>query len=224
MNRKPNRDPWLPIGPVMGTFILVVAYLLLFGTRPALGATPPGNDGGGCHGANTETCRPDPQPSAGKDCEPHGANPDGNDDHCTEASPSTSPSPSPSVEPSVEPSDEPSDSPTLDPSPSPSATSEPSPTPTPEPTTEPSVEPSTEPSTEPSQEPVPTRLPPSCLTRARFCETPAPVPSGPVASMPPTDTESGGAGSITAVALGLLALTMALCATLPRRQTARPRR
>lgn len=57
---------------------------------------PPGNDGGTCHGANLASCRPDPQPSHGQDCLPHGHNADGNDDHCA---PTPTPGPTGSLIP-----------------------------------------------------------------------------------------------------------------------------
>jgi hypothetical protein len=43
---------------------------------------PPGNDGVCQHGNSDKSCREDPQPDHGKDCESHGANADGNEDHC----------------------------------------------------------------------------------------------------------------------------------------------
>lgn len=83
----------------MKKFILVFATVLSLFTWATVAAhVPPGNDGGQCHGANQIECRPDPQPSHGKDCQPHGNNPDGNDDHC---------GPIPSSEPSTEPSEPP---------------------------------------------------------------------------------------------------------------------
>ena len=94
---------------------------------------PPGNDGDLCHGANQQTCRPDPQPSHGAECDPHGNNPDGNDDHCgpTEGE-------SPSLQPTVTPTPSiPHPSVSVKPSPTPESslippvtTTKPSPTPT----------------------------------------------------------------------------------------------
>jgi hypothetical protein len=48
---------------------------------------PPGNDGECTHGNSDQECRPDPQPEKGKDCEAHGANFDGNEDHCLNLDP-----------------------------------------------------------------------------------------------------------------------------------------
>jgi hypothetical protein len=86
---------------------LFVAALLVFAVAvPVAAHVPPGNDGNNCHGANQVPCRPDPQPSHGQDCQPHGNNPDGNDDHC--AAPSIVASEAPSTVPSMEPSEAPS--------------------------------------------------------------------------------------------------------------------
>ena len=86
---------------------------------------PPGNDGDLCHGANQQTCRPDPQPSHGAECDPHGNNPDGNDDHCgpTEGeSPSLQPTATPTIpHPSVSVKPTPSVTPSTKPSPTPTA-------------------------------------------------------------------------------------------------------
>lgn len=46
----------------------------------------------GCHGKNSTTCRPDPQPSHGKDCIKHGKG-GINEDHC--AKPTVTPTPTP---------------------------------------------------------------------------------------------------------------------------------
>ncbi len=55
-----------------------------------------------CHGKNSTQCRPDPQPSKGKDCQKHGKG-GVNEDHC-KVSPSPDPTPSQSVSPSPSPS------------------------------------------------------------------------------------------------------------------------
>jgi len=96
--------------------LAAAAALFLFSTPVFAGDhTPPGNDGGFCHGANKASCRPDPQPSHGQDCKPHGNNHDGNVDHCG-PSPSASVAPSPSA--SGTPSTEPTITPTASVSPS----------------------------------------------------------------------------------------------------------
>jgi len=44
-------------------------------------------------------CRPDPQPDRGKDCEEHGKNPGGNQDHCgSAAAPAPAPAPAPALD------------------------------------------------------------------------------------------------------------------------------
>lgn len=88
--------------------VILAALSVLAFSAITFASDPPGNDGNLCHGASQASCRPDPQPSHGQDCQPHGNNPDGNDDHC---SPSTEPSTEPSSEPSTEPSVEPSTNP-----------------------------------------------------------------------------------------------------------------
>ena len=139
----------------------VVALLLLVPVTVS-GHVPPGNDGGFCHGANKETCRPDPQPLHGQDCLPHGHNQDGNDDHCA-ATPTVAPTPTatPTTTPSEEPSTAPTPTPTL-----------PTVTPTPTPTEQPTPTPSTTPSERPSATP-----------------TGVDTGGGPQMTLPPTDTE-----------------------------------
>jgi hypothetical protein len=66
---------------IVGLVLLIVVATL---TAPAakVSADPLGNDGA-CEHANSQAeCREDPQPDHGKDCEAHGANLDGNEDHC----------------------------------------------------------------------------------------------------------------------------------------------
>lgn len=108
----------------------LLGLVLLVALAPAAYAGY-GNDDDGCHGANQEECRPDPQPSHGKDCEEHG-NGGISDDHCGggpihTGTPEPDASPTPSEEPAVEPDPEPSTTPTPTPaepgpSPSPSGT------------------------------------------------------------------------------------------------------
>jgi hypothetical protein len=98
-------------------FLAAAAALLMSATAFAGNphGNPPGNDGQLCHGHNQASCRPDPQPSHGQDCQPHGNNPDGNDDHCASTAPSEQPSEQPSEEPSEAPSTSPTESqPTVD--------------------------------------------------------------------------------------------------------------
>jgi len=99
--------------------IAAVVVVALGATSVTNAHTPPGNDGGYCHGANKESCRPDPQPSHGQDCKPHGNNQDGNDDHCASVPPTSGPSTSPSSSPV--PSVEPSPTSSTEPSPTPSS-------------------------------------------------------------------------------------------------------
>lgn len=62
----------------------------------------------GCHGKSSVPCRPDPQPSHGKDCLKHGKG-GVNEDHCKGTSPT--PTPTPTVSPSPSPSGTPSPNP-----------------------------------------------------------------------------------------------------------------
>lgn len=64
-----------------------------------------------CHGKNSVPCRPDPQPSHGKDCLKHGKG-GVNEDHCKGSVPSPTPTPT------VTPTPSPSGTPTPNPSPS----------------------------------------------------------------------------------------------------------
>jgi hypothetical protein len=68
--------------------LVVLGLSLLFAAvaAPSVSAdpppAPPGNDGECTHARSDQPCRPDPQPDHGRDCEPHSANFDGNEDHC----------------------------------------------------------------------------------------------------------------------------------------------
>src|SRR5947208_16963405 len=63
-------------------------------------AASPGIGQGPCHHGNSKkSCRPDPQPSHGKDCQTHGKNGGGNQDHCIQTPSTPNPSPSPTVKP-----------------------------------------------------------------------------------------------------------------------------
>lgn len=88
---------------VVPALMVLVALLLIaaWSAHPVNADSPFGNDGNLCHGANQESCRPDPQPSHGQECEVHGNNPDGNDDHC--ASPSESASSTETAQPTPTP-------------------------------------------------------------------------------------------------------------------------
>jgi len=70
-----------PVPIALGISLLVAAVL-----APGVSAdpppAPPGNDGDCTHARSEQPCRPDPQPDHGKDCAPHSANFDGNEDHC----------------------------------------------------------------------------------------------------------------------------------------------
>jgi hypothetical protein len=69
---------------------LVVSAASPSGQETAL-ADPPGNDGVCEHARSEKDCRDDPQPDHGKDCDPHGANFDGNEDHCKTKTPTATP-------------------------------------------------------------------------------------------------------------------------------------
>jgi hypothetical protein len=117
-------------------------------------SSPPGNDGDLCHGANQESCRPDPQPSHGQDCLDHGNNTDGNDDHCSSQEATPSVTPSGSASPSSTPSETPSTS---------ASPATPSPTPRTTPTTEASQQPtpSATPKATPTESPEQSLIPPA---------------------------------------------------------------
>src|SRR5690348_2642872 len=95
-------------GATVGAIVALLAFASGVSATPPAGG-PPGQ--GECsHGNSQATCRPDPQPSHGQDCDEHGPHEGGvNEDHCADASPSPSPTstPSPSVEPSPSPTPEP---------------------------------------------------------------------------------------------------------------------
>lgn len=105
--------------------VLLAVYAAIFialAIAPSIQAvqpsSPPGQ--GECeHGNSQQSCRPDPQPSNGQDCDEHGPKEGGvNEDHCLGGDPSVAPSPS-----SVVPSDAPSSEPSATTTPEPSATS-----------------------------------------------------------------------------------------------------
>jgi|SRR6266568_3598095 len=74
--------------------LAVGAVLLVQGVTTA----SPGIGQGPCHHGNSnKACKPDPQPSHGKDCEKHGKNGGENQDHCIAAPSSPNPTPTPTT-------------------------------------------------------------------------------------------------------------------------------
>jgi outer membrane biosynthesis protein TonB len=151
-----------------GTLAAAIILVALAGTaRATPPADPPGQ--GECdHGNSQQSCKPDPQPSHGADCEEHGQQGGVNEDHCTEVTPSQTTEPSP--EPTASPSDTPE--------PTPSASASPDPTPSPSPT----------PSAEPTPDPTPTPRPTPSTGTPPDPGRPA-TPPVPAPTIPPTDTE-----------------------------------
>lgn len=106
--------------------LLVVAMMAFAGAGTTLASPPtdgPPGQGECSHGNSQATCRPDPQPDHGQDCDEHGPFEGGvNEDHCggetSTPSPSSSPTPTAFPTPSVYPSESPdsSETPTLEPS------------------------------------------------------------------------------------------------------------
>jgi hypothetical protein len=100
---------------LMLTVIGLVAFsaaLVGNGQRTALAdPNPPGNDGECTHGNSNQPCRPDPQPDHGKDCQAHGANIDGNEDHCL-GEPAVEPTAPPTEPPNAPSTEEPTAPPT----------------------------------------------------------------------------------------------------------------
>lgn len=156
-----------PIRRLVATAFAITA-ITFSGASMALASQPSSPPGQGeCdHGNSQQSCKPDPQPSNGQDCDEHGPKEGGvNEDHCSpEVTPSTSPTPS--SEPTSEPT------PSTAPSDSPSASTPPTP----------SVSPSDEPSSEPSSEPTPSTGPTG---------TPTTPSRTPTSTLPPTDTAGG---------------------------------
>lgn len=159
----------------LASIILAIALsFVMTGIAAANPTTPPGQ--GECgHGNTNKTCKPDPQPTKGKDCDEHGPKEGGvNEDHCS-AQPSSTPTPT--VSPSPTPTSTGTPSPSG--SPSPSGTPAPSPSGTP-PTQTPSVTP------QPSQTPTvigPCQLA-TCDTQTTPTATAKPTPK----SLPNTAT------------------------------------
>ena len=106
----------------------IITAVFVFSYNVVNADPPPGNDGECTHGQSDQPCRPDPQPDNGKDCEEHGNNPDGNEDHCGPIETPTE-EPSPTVTP--DPSSTPTPDPTISPTPPVNPTTTPAPTTTP---------------------------------------------------------------------------------------------
>lgn len=149
--------------------VLAVAAIGLAG-QSAIASPPSDPPGQGeCnHGNSQASCRPDPQPSHGADCDEHGPNDGGvNEDHCASPTPEVTPSQTPSIDPS--PSVAPSATPSEDPSPTPTSTSTPTesptvtPTGTPTETTTPTRPAPTPPNTATEDEPTTPRTNPALL-------------------------------------------------------------
>lgn len=147
--------------------ILIVASLVSIGVLAATGiasANPPegGPPGQGeCdHGNSQQSCKPDPQPSHGQDCDEHGNHGGVNEDHCSPA-PTVNPTPTPPVI-----------------TPTPEVTSTPEVTPTPEVTSTPAITPTPDPTETPRPTPTIVPIP---------TETPSNPTSEP--TLPATDTE-----------------------------------
>jgi hypothetical protein len=94
----------------------VVATLVFVGVAGASAAPPVGGPPGQgeCdHGNSQRSCRPDPQPSHGADCDPHGGHNGGvNEDHCSKATPPAQPTPKPTPTPRPTPTPETNPTPT----------------------------------------------------------------------------------------------------------------
>ncbi len=128
----------------------LAAVALTLGAVGAVSANPPADPPGQgeCnHGNSQQSCRPDPQPSHGADCDEHGPKDGGvNEDHCQGEQPSASPTSS------ATPSDSPI--PTEPPTPTPTASPSETPIPTASPTPTSSVTPSEPPTSSPTTTPV----------------------------------------------------------------------
>lgn len=113
---------------VVAAAVVAIALLIFVGAtstnagKPAGG--PPGQ--GECnHGNSLRSCRPDPQPSHGADCDEHGNHGGVNEDHCA-----------PRVDPTPRPTPSTGGNPTPTPRPTPTTGGEPTPAPDPTPTTD----------------------------------------------------------------------------------------
>lgn len=164
-----------------GALAAAIIIIALAGTARASQPVDPPGQGECDHGNSQQTCKPDPQPSHGAECDPHGQQGGDNEDHCASQPPEVTPSPEPTTEPSPEPTASPSATPEPTPSVSPGPP-DPTPSPSPTPSVQPTPDPTPEPTPKPTPEPTPVATPPA----------PPPVVSGdPNApgSLPATDTE-----------------------------------
>lgn len=141
-----------------------------------------GEERDGCdHGATSKPCRPDPQPTNGKDCEAHGNHGGINEDHCSPSPTTTTVTPSPTTTGGTPSSTE--TAPATAPSATPTATTTPTGTPSPSPT-------SSTPATSGSPSTTSATLPSGTATSAS-----PPAPTGP--SSGPTTHSSGRAAHTT---------------------------
>jgi len=63
--------------------LAVFATTAVMSLIPAIGRADVNDPGSGCNDqVNGASCVPDPQPTNGQDCDAHGANADGNENHC----------------------------------------------------------------------------------------------------------------------------------------------
>ena len=91
--------------------LVVLASAIFFGVSCfAIAANAANHKFPDCHGKNSVPCRPDPQPSHGKDCLKHGKG-GINEDHCVRTSPS--PTPTPTVTPTPSPTGTPTPVPSV---------------------------------------------------------------------------------------------------------------
>lgn len=86
--------------------ILLGLLLVLGGVAAYATGGPHWNEADGCnHGNSHKPCRPDPQPSHGKDCLVHGNHGGINEDHCGSTGTPTTPTGTPTTTPGGTPSD-----------------------------------------------------------------------------------------------------------------------
>lgn len=78
--------------------IVVLSALAVVAFAPAAFAAPHHEELDGCdHGATSKSCRPDPQPEHGKECDKHGRHGGVNEDHCATTTTITTPLPTTST-------------------------------------------------------------------------------------------------------------------------------
>lgn len=183
--------------------VLMMAFVVAPKARANQPSSPPGQ--AECaHGNSQATCRPDPQPSHGAECDEHGPHEGGvNEDHCL-PTPEVTPSASPTG--TASPSDEPSPTP-----PVPDASAVPS--------DGPSTTPSPAPTTTPSTPPSPSLAPPTVTP-----SSPAPSALAPTPTAPPTDTEESGTPSQPSHSLWLILIVAGLAGAISAGLLNKPRR